>query len=115
MVLFLAQQVGTAKLAVAFSPAAAIWFALLAATGIYNIVSFPGVFRACDPSRAVMCEYSFTSDSVAELTFFRSRFCAHGKLRLVVWSSTSNNGLRSHLCQVSFVYLQHWTVANMFA
>ncbi len=34
---------------------AAVWFLLLASTGIYNITSFPGIFRAFDPSRAVMC------------------------------------------------------------
>jgi hypothetical protein len=34
-----------------------IWMLLLAATGIYNITKFPGIFRAFDPSRAVMCMY----------------------------------------------------------
>ena len=34
-----------------------IWLLLLAATGIYNITKFPGIFRAFDPSRAVMCMY----------------------------------------------------------
>jgi KUP system potassium uptake protein len=31
-----------------------IWLLLLAATGIANIVKFPGIFRAVDPSRAVL-------------------------------------------------------------
>ncbi|KAF8918970.1 potassium transporter [Mucidula mucida] len=54
LVIFFVQQFGTAKLAYTFSPIAFIWFLLLAATGIYNITSFPGIFRAFDPSRAVM-------------------------------------------------------------
>ena len=29
---------------------------LLAVTGIINIVKFPGIFRAFDPSRAILCE-----------------------------------------------------------
>lgn len=33
-----------------------IWFALIAGTGIYNITFFPGIFRAFDPSRAVLRE-----------------------------------------------------------
>jgi len=28
---------------------------LLAATGIANITKYPGIFRAFDPSRAIMC------------------------------------------------------------
>ncbi|KAF5319910.1 hypothetical protein D9611_011090 [Ephemerocybe angulata] len=54
IVLFLVQQFGTARLAFTFSPVAALWFLLLAGTGIYNITTFPGIFRAFDPSRAVM-------------------------------------------------------------
>jgi hypothetical protein len=34
-----------------------VWLILLLVTGIYNIVSYPGIFRAIDPSRAVMCAY----------------------------------------------------------
>jgi hypothetical protein len=34
------------------------WLFLLAATGVYNITTFPGIFRAYDPSRAVLCMYS---------------------------------------------------------
>ncbi|KAH8825021.1 potassium transporter [Flagelloscypha sp. PMI_526] len=52
--LFLAQNIGTAKLGWTFSPAAFIWFLLLAGTGIANIVQFPGIWRAWDPSRAIM-------------------------------------------------------------
>ncbi|KIK69708.1 hypothetical protein GYMLUDRAFT_34109 [Collybiopsis luxurians FD-317 M1] len=54
VVLFLAQQFGTTKLAFAFAPIACVWFLLLIATGIYNITTYPGIFRALDPSRAVL-------------------------------------------------------------
>ena len=33
-----------------------IWFLILIATGIYNITFFPGIFRAFDPSRAILRE-----------------------------------------------------------
>jgi KUP system potassium uptake protein len=32
----------------------ATWLALLGATGIYNIVSYPVIWRAYDPSRAIL-------------------------------------------------------------
>ncbi|KAE9408952.1 potassium transporter [Gymnopus androsaceus JB14] len=54
IVLFLAQQFGTSRLAFTFAPIAFIWFLLLTGTGIYNITTYPGIFRALDPSRAVL-------------------------------------------------------------
>ncbi|KAF8882060.1 potassium transporter, partial [Gymnopilus junonius] len=54
VVLFAAQQFGTARLSFLFSPLAFLWFLLLIGTGIYNITFFPGIFRAFDPSRAVL-------------------------------------------------------------
>ncbi|KAJ7689182.1 potassium transporter [Mycena rosella] len=54
LVLFIAQRFGTAHLAFMFAPISFVWFLLLAGTGIYNIKSHPGIFRAFDPSRAVM-------------------------------------------------------------
>ncbi|PSR72214.1 hypothetical protein PHLCEN_2v11921 [Hermanssonia centrifuga] len=54
VVLFLAQSRGTSQLGFLFAPATFVWLILLAATGIVNIVSYPGVFRAFDPSRAIM-------------------------------------------------------------
>ncbi|KIY45499.1 potassium transporter [Fistulina hepatica ATCC 64428] len=54
VVLFLVQRFGTSKLSFMFSPIALIWFLLLAGTGLYNITTYPGIFRAFDPSRAVM-------------------------------------------------------------
>ncbi|KAF9046080.1 potassium transporter [Panaeolus papilionaceus] len=52
--LFFVQQFGTASLAFTFAPIGFIWFLTLAGTGIYNITFFPGIFRAFDPSRAVL-------------------------------------------------------------
>ncbi|KAH8984778.1 potassium transporter [Lactarius hatsudake] len=54
LVLFLSQPLGTARLSFIFAPVTFIWLLLLAATGIYNITKYPGIFRALDPSRAVM-------------------------------------------------------------
>lgn len=54
VLLFLGQSFGTQRLAFAFAPVIFVWAALLAATGIYNITKYPGIFRAFDPSRAVM-------------------------------------------------------------
>ncbi|KAJ7134907.1 potassium transporter [Mycena epipterygia] len=54
LVLFIAQRFGTSGLAFMFAPISCIWFLLLAGTGIYNITTHPGIFRAFDPSRAVM-------------------------------------------------------------
>ncbi|KAI9441911.1 potassium transporter [Lactarius indigo] len=54
LVLFLSQPLGTARLSFVFAPITFIWLLLLAATGIYNITKYPGIFRAFDPSRAIM-------------------------------------------------------------
>lgn len=70
LVLFFVQQFGTGRLAFTFAPSTSfhpidwpieltflvscLWFLLLMGTGIYNITFYPGVFRAFDPSRAVM-------------------------------------------------------------
>ncbi|CAK5270446.1 unnamed protein product [Mycena citricolor] len=52
--IFLSQRFGTGGLAPFFAPIALVWFLLLAGTGIYNITFHPAIFRAFDPSRAVM-------------------------------------------------------------
>lgn len=54
LVLFLSQPLGTARLSSVFAPITFLWFLLLAGTGIYNVTKYPGIFRAFDPSRAVM-------------------------------------------------------------
>ncbi|KAI0291239.1 potassium transporter [Multifurca ochricompacta] len=48
------QPLGTARLSLAFAPITFVWMLILASTGIYNITKFPGIFRAFDPSRAIM-------------------------------------------------------------
>ncbi|KAI0032636.1 potassium transporter [Vararia minispora EC-137] len=53
VVLFIAQPFGTNRLSFAFAPITFVWILLLACTGIYNITTYPGIFRAFDPSRAV--------------------------------------------------------------
>ncbi|KAK2465375.1 hypothetical protein APHAL10511_002729 [Amanita phalloides] len=52
--LFFLQQFGTHRIAFLFGPVSSLWFFALASTGIYNITRYPGIFRAFDPSRAVM-------------------------------------------------------------
>ncbi|KAI9452283.1 potassium transporter [Lactarius psammicola] len=54
LVLFLSQPLGTARLSFFFAPVTFVWLLLLAGTGIYNLTKHPGIFRAFDPSRAVM-------------------------------------------------------------
>lgn len=52
--LFLIQHWGTSFLAYFFAPITFIWLLLLAITGIVNITHFPGIWRAFDPSRAIL-------------------------------------------------------------
>ncbi|PAV24186.1 potassium transporter [Pyrrhoderma noxium] len=54
VVLFLVQFLGTSRLASGFAPITFTWFGLLGVTGIVNITTFPGIFRAFDPSRAIL-------------------------------------------------------------
>ncbi|TFY59675.1 hypothetical protein EVG20_g7693 [Dentipellis fragilis] len=54
LLLFLSQPFGTARLSFLFAPLTSIWLALIAITGIVNITKFPGIFRAFDPSRAIL-------------------------------------------------------------
>ncbi|OAV89538.1 hypothetical protein, variant [Puccinia triticina 1-1 BBBD Race 1] len=52
--IFFSQRFGTQKLALSFAPIVSIWLMIISGTGIFNITLHPGVFRALDPSRAVM-------------------------------------------------------------
>ena len=51
-------MVQSKKLGTKFSTSlvAFLWLLLIGTTGIYNITSYPVIFRACDPSRAVLCQ-----------------------------------------------------------
>ncbi|KAG6914871.1 hypothetical protein DXG01_014846, partial [Tephrocybe rancida] len=54
LALFAVQRFGTSSIGFTFAPIAFVWFLILAGIGIYNITFFPGIFRAFDPSRAVL-------------------------------------------------------------
>ncbi|GAA5828507.1 hypothetical protein JCM11251_000823 [Rhodosporidiobolus azoricus] len=52
--LFVGQALGTKRIGLLFSPIIAVWFVLNAIGGAINIAQHPSIFRAFDPSRAVM-------------------------------------------------------------
>ncbi|KAH9824989.1 potassium transporter-domain-containing protein [Melampsora americana] len=54
VLIFLSQSYGTNKLGMSFAPIVTVWLLLLSGIGIYNITKHPGVFRAFDPSRAIL-------------------------------------------------------------
>ncbi|BGO93261.1 hypothetical protein NBRC10512_000086 [Rhodotorula toruloides] len=54
VVLFMVQPFGTKKIATLFSPIVLVWLGLNGICGIINIAAHPAIFRAFDPSRAVM-------------------------------------------------------------
>lgn len=51
--LFLAQSNGTAKVGALFGPVMGVWFAVLAALGVYGILQHPGVLAALDPRHGI--------------------------------------------------------------
>lgn len=51
--LFTIQSVGTAKIGFLFGPIIVVWFAALAAVGIYNISAMPSVLNALNPVHAL--------------------------------------------------------------
>jgi KUP system potassium uptake protein len=51
--LFLVQRHGTARIGNAFGPIMVAWFATLAALGIINISSYPGVFASLSPHHGI--------------------------------------------------------------
>ncbi|KJA24114.1 hypothetical protein HYPSUDRAFT_39261 [Hypholoma sublateritium FD-334 SS-4] len=82
--LFFVQQFGTQRLSFIFSPISFIWFLLLMGTGIYNITYYPGIFRAFDPSRAVLLfvrtkDYSLLSGVLLALTGCEALFANLGQ------------------------------------
>lgn len=54
VLLFAIQPFGTHRVSFLFAPVVAIFLATIGISGIINVVSHPGVFRAFDPSRAIM-------------------------------------------------------------
>ncbi|GAA6002540.1 KUP/HAK/KT family potassium transporter [Rhodotorula paludigena] len=53
-VLFLVQPFGTKRLGTFFSPVVGVWLLTNAVSGVINLTQHPSIFRAFDPSRAVM-------------------------------------------------------------
>ncbi|MEH0195202.1 potassium transporter Kup [Caulobacter sp. CCNWLY153] len=51
--LFFIQSRGTAKVGQLFGPVCALWFAVMAVLGVYNLLEHPGVFRSINPYYAV--------------------------------------------------------------
>jgi len=84
LALFFIQQFGTQRIAWVFSPISFMWFLLLIGTGIYNITFFPGIFRAFDPSRAVLLfvrtkDYSLLSGVLLAVTGCEAIFANLGQ------------------------------------
>jgi KUP system potassium uptake protein len=53
ILLFAAQRFGTSKVGIFFGPIMLLWFFILAAMGIGNIIRYPGIFEALNPYRAI--------------------------------------------------------------
>ncbi|KAF8964236.1 potassium transporter [Flammula alnicola] len=84
LALFFVQQFGTSRLAFTFAPISFIWFLLLMGTGIYNITFFPGIFRAFDPSRAILLfvrtkDYSLLAGVLLAVTGCEAMFANLGQ------------------------------------
>ncbi|KAJ8082836.1 hypothetical protein PM082_008693 [Marasmius tenuissimus] len=80
---FIWQRFGTWKLAITYGPVAFVWFILLAVTGVWNICLYPGIFRAFDPSRAIMWfirtgNYDFLAGVLLALTGCEAMFACVG-------------------------------------
>ncbi|KAK4050374.1 hypothetical protein OIV83_003443 [Microbotryomycetes sp. JL201] len=54
VVLFLVQPFGTHRVGSTFAPIVFFWLGLCGVQGIVNLTHYPAIFRALDPSRAVM-------------------------------------------------------------
>lgn len=83
--MILAQSLGIKKLAVAYSPLVSLWFLFLFLTGAYNCHLHPGIWRAWDPSRAVLYftrtgNYSALSGVLLAMTGCEALFANLGQL-----------------------------------
>ncbi|KAH9941952.1 potassium transporter [Amylocystis lapponica] len=86
--LFLMQFRGTANLSFVFAPVAFVWLALIGATGIVNIIHYPGIFRAFDPSRAIMLfvrtgDYDLLSGVLLAVTGCEALFANLGQFNML--------------------------------
>ena len=71
---------------------------LLGVTGIVNIVAYPGIFRAFDPSRAVLCAL-YINSCICGIELFL-RVCAHKEIRLPCRCSPGPHRLRGDVREV---------------
>ncbi|PFH49945.1 hypothetical protein AMATHDRAFT_62055 [Amanita thiersii Skay4041] len=84
LALFVFQRFGTSRVGLTFAPISSLWFMCLTCTGIYNITRYPGIFRALDPSRAVMLfvrtrEYDILAGVLLSLTGCEAIFANLGQ------------------------------------
>jgi hypothetical protein len=86
-----------------FHAVALIWFLIIAVSGIYNTTTHPGIFRAFDPSRAVMRKSSQSNIllSYPMLIDMRTSLREDGKLRLLGGRLACSHRFRGHVRQVS--------------
>ncbi|KAF7795026.1 hypothetical protein EIP86_006170 [Pleurotus ostreatoroseus] len=88
VVLFLAQNRGTSQLGFLFAPVTFIWLLFLFGTGIANVTTYPGIFRAFDPSRAVMLfvrtkDYDLLAGVLLALTGCEAMFASLGHFNIL--------------------------------
>ncbi|EKM57720.1 uncharacterized protein PHACADRAFT_251527 [Phanerochaete carnosa HHB-10118-sp] len=88
IVLFLFQFRGTSQIGFLFAPVTFIWLILLAVTGIINTVSYPGIFRAFDPSRAILLfvrtrDYDILAGVLLALTGCEAMFASLGHFNML--------------------------------
>ncbi|GAA5988610.1 hypothetical protein JCM11641_005181 [Rhodosporidiobolus odoratus] len=84
VVLFLVQPWGTKKIGLAFSPILFVWFSVNAIGGAISIAKYPGIFRAFDPSRAVVLfirtgDYDLLNGVVLAITGVEALFANLGQ------------------------------------
>ena len=76
LALFAVQPFGTAKIGRAFGPIMALWFAAIAALGVYGILQHPSVFAAVDPRYGL--DYLFRGGSEGFLVLGGVFLCVTG-------------------------------------
>ncbi|BGP18030.1 hypothetical protein JCM10213_008435 [Rhodosporidiobolus nylandii] len=84
VLLFLVQPFGTKRIGVVFAPVIAVWLALNAVGGAINVAKYPSIFRAFDPSHAVMLfvrtkNYDLLSGVILAITGVEALFANLGQ------------------------------------
>ncbi|THH28352.1 hypothetical protein EUX98_g5834 [Antrodiella citrinella] len=88
VVLFLFQFRGTNFISFLFAPVTFVWLTLIAGSGISNITAHPGIFRALDPSRAVLLftrtgKYDLLAGILLSLTGCEAMFANLGQFNML--------------------------------